>query len=212
MGDTGAMTAAQSKSLLNFSMATSAIAPIVSTIQEVSAIKAQSSYAQTIARTNAALGKLKAAQAIQAGDVAAARREMVTKGQAGAFKATAGGSGIDVNRGSTAAIVSEIKTAGAIDALTIKNNAARAAWGHETQAMEDTFQGQMVRLTSRVKAQQSIATGGLQAVSGPLSIYGNYLKWSRYMGGGSGGPGIAMPWSSGSSPSRSSSQDDFLTG
>lgn len=196
MGDTSSMTASQSTAMMNASMAASAISPIVGTIQQVGAIKAQSSYAETIARTNAAMGKLKAFQAIEAGDVASARKASEVRQTVGSLKATQGGSGVDVNVGSPAATRSDIEKAGAIDVLTIKNNATRAAWGYETQSIEDTFQGQMTRLTGNVKAQQSIASGGLQAISGPLSIYGNYLRWSRYMGGGGGGgSGIVMPWS-----------------
>lgn len=197
MGDTSSMTASQSSDLMNASMATSAIASIAGTIENVKAIKAQSSYAETISRTNAALGKLKAAQVIEAGDIAASRKNLQTQSQIGTIRSQGGASGFDVNKGSPAMEQSSVGTAGAIDELTIKNNAARSAWGFETQSINDTFQGQITKLDATTKVQQSIANGGLQAISGPLGIYANYLRWSRYMGGGGGGgSGIIMPWSS----------------
>jgi hypothetical protein len=34
---------------------------------------------------------------------------------------------------------------------------------------------------------QTLLSGGLKVISEPLSIYSNYLRFSRYMGGGAGG-------------------------
>lgn len=196
MGDTASMTASQSQNLMTASMATSALSSVAGAVEQVNAVKAQGSYSESLARTNAALGKLRASEVLQEGDVAAARKQAQTRSEVGAFRGAGAGSGVDVNKGSSAIIQSELKTVGASDALTIKNNAARAAWGYETQSLQDTFQGQFESLATKTKVQQSIATGGLQAISGPLAIYGNYLRWSRYMGGGGGGgSGIIMPWS-----------------
>lgn len=214
MGDTSSMTASQSSSMMNASMATSAISSIAGTIGQVNAIKAQGDYQASIANTNSALAKLKARQTLEAGDISASRKNLQTKGAVGAFRAQAGGSGVDVNKGSPAMVQSDIRTSGAMDELTIKNNAARAAWGYETQAIEDTFAGKFSALTAKSQATQSIVTGGLQAVSGPMAMYSQSALW-QYRYGLKGVPGIPFPGASmggGGTNSQaipSSNSDDF---
>lgn len=184
----GGSTDAQAKDIMLVSMATSAISSVSSAIQNAQAIKAQGFYASSIANSNAAMAKLKATQALQAGDVAASRKDMVTRGQVGTARAMASGSGVDVNVGSPAAVQSEIRTAGASDVLTIKNNAAREAWGYQTQAIQDTFEGQFSNLTAKSKAQQSLVTGGLQAISGPMALWAKEERIRYSSRGNSGEP------------------------
>lgn len=169
------------------SMGLSSLSSILTTIGQARALTAQGEYEQSISETNAALARLQGKQTIEAGDVAASRKELETEGAIGAQRAAGGASGVDVNTGSSAIVGAATRGAGAIDELTIRNNAARQAWGYQTEAIQDTFKGQIASLTSKAQTDQTILTGGLQAVSGPLAIESNYLRWSRYMGGGGTG-------------------------
>jgi len=197
MGDSAAMSSAQASNVMDASMATSALSSIGGAVLQSSAIKAQGTYANSIAQSNAAMANLKATQTLQAGDVAASRKQLQTEAAVGTARAEGGASGVDVNRGSPAMTQAGIATAGGIDVATIKNNAQRQAWGLQTQAIQETEQGQMEQLTAQQKSTQTLATGGLQAVSGPLSIYSNALRWQRYLGGGGGGgTGMQMAWDS----------------
>jgi hypothetical protein len=204
MGDTAGMTAAQATDMQAASMGASAITSIAGGFENAAAMKAQGNYASSIATTNASMARLKASQTLEAGDVAASRKDLETRGAVGTARAIAGGSGVDVNKGSPAMVQAGIETAGGVDVATIKNNAARAAWGYQTQAIQDTYTAQFETLTAKQKAIQSITTGGLSAISQPLSMYSQRALWDfRYGGRGAQGP-KGQPF-----PDTSSSSDDF---
>lgn len=192
MGDTAGMTSAQASNLMDASMATSAVSSIATGFESAAAIKSQGQYASTIANTNAAMANLKASQTLQAGDIEASRQQEKTQAAVGAARAAAGASGVQVNAGSPAMVRAGMETAGGIDVATIRNNAARSAWGYQTQAIEDTYQGQFDTLTAKAKSEQTLATGGLQAINGPLGIYAQSALW-QYRYGMKGQPGVPYP-------------------
>lgn len=174
------------------SMGLSAISAITGAIMQSSAMRAAGDYQASIAATNAKIAGIQEKQALEAGDVEASRQNLKTQATIGAIKAAQGASGTDVASGSSAIVRSGVAGAGAIDELTIRNNAARRAWGFQTEALEDTFKGQFAQLTAKAQSTQSLITGGLQAISGPLGIESTYLRFARYMGGG-GGSGVPFP-------------------
>lgn len=165
------------------SMFTSGIAAIGTGIAQSRAINAQGAYEESVANTNAKLADLQSKQALHAGDAEIARREEQTRQQEGAARAASGASGVDVNSGSPLAVQKNIDFIGKQDELTIKNNAARTAWGFQTQALQDRFRARMARLTSKTESQQTLITGGLKAINGPLSIYSDYVRYSQRYGG-----------------------------
>lgn len=165
-------------------MGTSAISSIGTGIAQSRAISAQGTVQQSIADSNAKISTLQAGQTIEAGDVEAQRLNLRTQAAVGATRARQGASGVAVNSGTNALVQNAEANAGAVDELTIRSNAARKAWGYQTQALQDTYQGKVASMTAKNQAEQTILTNGLGAVSGPLSIYANYKKWSRGLGGG----------------------------
>ena len=198
MGDTAGMSASQASQLQEGAMATSAMSSIAGTVENIGAIKAQGAYSSSIANANAAMAGLKAKQTLQAGDVSASRKEMQTEQQVGAIKAQQGASGVDVGSGSSAMVRSGVSTVGQIDEATIRNNAAREAWGYQTQATMDTYQGQFDQLTAKSKTFQTAVTGGLSAISGPMAMYSQSALW-QYRYGGRGNPGVPYPSGGGGS-------------
>lgn len=168
------------------SMGLSILGTITTTMQQASAARAQGAYESSIANTNARIARIQARQTIEAGDVMASRKNVETGSIVSSIRAQQGASGIDVGSGSSALVRAGVSAVGAVDELTIRNNAARQAWGYETEAIGDSYKGEYAKLTAKSKETQSILNGGLQAISGPLAIESNYLRWSRYMGGGAG--------------------------
>lgn len=176
------------------SMGLSAVGSILTAVSQSRAAKAQGDYEQSIANTNATIAAIQSKQAIEAGDFAASKKDVQTQQAVGSERAAQGASGIDVASGSSALVRNATEGAGAQDELTIRNNAARQAWGYQTESIEDTYKGQFAQLMAKASSEQSLMTGGLQAISGPLSIESAYLRWSRYMGGGSGGSNGGLPY------------------
>lgn len=178
MGATGSMSA------IYASMGTSAIGSIGNGISQSRAISAQGDVQQAIANSNAKISDLQARQTIEAGDVEASRLNLKTQAAIGATRARQGASGVAVNSGTNALVQNAEANAGAIDEMTIRSNAARKAWGYQTQSLQDTYQGKVASMTAKNQAEQTVLTNGLGAISGPLSIYANYSKWLRSLGGG----------------------------
>ena len=166
----------------------SAIGAITNAFSQASALRAQGDYQQTLADTNAKIANLQAKETLETGDIMASRKNLQTQQQVGAIRAQQGASGVDVASGSAAAVRAGAQGVGAIDELTIRNNAQRQAWGYQTEAEMDTFKGQFAQLTAKAGATQSLMSGGLEAISGPLAMYAKYKYMQKYLGvGGSAG-------------------------
>lgn len=176
----------QSNSLMFASMGISAISAIGNAFSQSRAFKAQGDYEAGLARTNSAIASLQSKQTLEAGDAEASRKNMQTQQQVGAERAAQGASGVDVASGSSALVRNATASVGAIDELTIRNNAARQAWGYQTEAIQDTYKGQFAQLTAKAQSQQSLLTGGLEAISGPLGIYAKYKYLESRFERGSG--------------------------
>lgn len=164
-------------------MGLSAFSSILTTMGEARALKAQADYEQMISRTNANIARIQAKQTIEEGDEQASKVNQVTRQREGEQIAEQAGSGISVNSGSNLLKRIGTEAAGAQDELTIRNNAQRRAWGFKMDALEESYKGEFAQLTAKSKVNQTLINGGLEAVSGPLAIESNYLRFSKYKNG-----------------------------
>lgn len=128
----------------------------------------QGSFQRQIANQNSQLANLQAADAIQRGNIMAVRENQKAAALVGAQRASMGSQGVDVNTGSTAQIQADTAGLSAIDQLTIKNNAAREAWGYNVQALQSSAQGKMDYLAARGNANSTMLTGGLGFLKGGM--------------------------------------------
>ncbi len=167
-------------------MGLSEASSIGTAFSQSAAIKAKGDYDSTVANANASIAGLSAKQTLEAGDIAASRRQLKTQQTVSAIRAGQGASGVDVTSGSSSLTRIGEDFAGRIDAMTIRNNATRQAWGYQTEAIQDTYAGQFAHLAATAKSQQTLITGGLEAVEGPLNIYSKSQYLQRRMGGGAG--------------------------
>jgi hypothetical protein len=169
-------------------MGLSAAGSIGTAYSQSEALKATGRYQKSIADVNATMADLAGTQTLQAGDIAASRKNLETKGKVGEELAVQGASGVDVGSGSAALTRIGTNLAGGIDELTIRNNAARQAWGYKVQGIQDRFQGQFAQMTAENQAKQTLLSGGLQAIAGPLQIYGTYQRFNKWFGNAPGTP------------------------
>ncbi len=117
--------------------------------------------------------------AIYAGGEAAKRFGMKSAQEAGSIKAKQGASGVDVGGGSSVAVQAGQKTVSDLDMATIRNNAARKAYGYEEEAAVDTQQGQLYRAASSnsLEAGNIAAMGSL--ISGVSSVSSKWLQGNQ---------------------------------
>lgn len=132
---------------------------------------------------NAQIATYQADDALLRGNVAASRRIVQTKQTIGAQRVALAAQGVDVNSGSAADIQENSAAIGAIDAQTIKNNAAREAWGYKMNAADYNLRGQLVARTADNEAAQTLLAGSsnlLLAQSGfGQSLFTPYPLFTR---------------------------------
>ena len=131
--------------------------------QTASAFK-QAQFQQSMARRQADMSSMAAGDALLRGQNAGTRLAMRGSSIVGAQKAAAAASGVDVASGSSAQGIGATEAGVALDVSTAQNNAAREAWGYETEATNQNL---------RASEYGSAATGAL--VGGGLSAAGSAL-------------------------------------
>lgn len=127
--------------------------------------RAQGQYAGRIADQNAGLAEAQAADAVARGTVAEGRFRQGTRGLIGSERATAAANGIDVGTGSAADIQANTAQLGELDALTIRNNAAREAYGYRVDAANYRAQGANAR-AGGANAAGAAGIGALSTLAG----------------------------------------------
>lgn len=171
------------------------------------AASASAKYQAAVARNNAVIAQQNAAYALQAGERAATKKQLETAGTIGREKAIQGAGNLDVNTGSPADVRGSTASLGELDALTIRNNAARQAYGYATQSQSfgsqaalDTAAGSQALTAGYIGAGTSLLSGASSVAQKWGDIFGsgssgftnsNSTDWSMYGGTGpDGGPGM----------------------
>lgn len=95
-------------------------------------------------------------------------REQVRK-LTGEQRAAMGAAGGVLGMGTNEALLEQTQTMGEMDAVTIRANALREAWGYKVGADTTRYQGELARTKGRYDAMGTMLTSGLQA-------FGTYKK------------------------------------
>lgn len=123
--------------------------------------KAQGRYERSLSNFNAMQQEQAAASFEQAKDLEARRLMSSAKRLQGAQRTGVAGQNVDVSFGTPAAAIEETRALSALDALTIRNNAAREAMGFRGNAVAERLRGRMSEVAGRMNAGASLATGGM---------------------------------------------------
>lgn len=148
---------------------------LINANQQAAGLKAQAGFSSAMDEINAGMSDRAADDAVSRGETAASRARLKGKMVIGSQRAALAASGVDVNTGSAADVQADTAAMSALDAQTIKNNAAREALGYKTQALNFRTRAQMTRLGGDNAAGNTMLTGGMQ--------FANYsaqaLDWQR---------------------------------
>jgi hypothetical protein len=136
---------------------------------------------------NAHVADLQAQDAIERGQQEESRFRQGVRLMMGEQRAGIAASGIDVGFGSAVDVQADTAYLGELDALTLRQNAMREAWGHKVSAVELRKRGKVAReegvmLEGAGRAAQTAARVG--AISGAVLTGGSLLA-QRYGFGGS---------------------------
>ena len=144
---------------------------IASSYTQSRAIKAQGAYESQIAESNARLAGLQSEDALARGEQEARNYQINLKKLQGTQRASLAAQGLDLGYGSAADVLSDTAYLGAMDVLTIRNNAFRESWGYDIQASEYRSQAGFAQTTAKFRSAQTILTGGMQLATMGTQFY-----------------------------------------
>ncbi len=118
----------------------------------LAAQRAAESQAQ-LAEYNAAVADLQAKDALQRGDLDAQRYRSRTRVLVGEQRAGIAAGNIDVGYGSAVDVQADATFLGELDALTVRTNAAREAWGYRVEAEDLRTRAEIARQEGAAAAE-----------------------------------------------------------
>lgn len=116
-----------------------------------------------LAKYNAQVSELMAADALKRGKEAESRHRADVRGLIGSQRAGYAGQGIDANDGSALDVQADTAAQGELDALQIRHNAAMEAWGHRAQASESRYRGKIARVQGFTGAAGTLLNTGAES-------------------------------------------------
>ena len=154
----------------------------------------QADYMSSVARNNASIARQNAQATTQAGDYNASTVKMRGGEVAAQEQAAQGANNIDVNVGSAAAVRNSTERISAMDAAMVQYNAARAAYGMETQARADITQSKLDKMAGRNALFTGVAKSTGAALTASAAFPSSYAttgkaltgKWANYPQDGGG--------------------------
>jgi hypothetical protein len=154
--------AAQPSSFMQYSsLLTQAMSTGANAYVQAGAISEQGKFQTQQMETNARMAKMQADQATKRGEKAAQAVRQKTKQLIGSQRAALAAQGIEVNADTAADIQADTSALGALDALTVKNNAWLEAWGYKVQANDYETQAKMVSNAAKYNSKMTLVTGGI---------------------------------------------------
>lgn len=163
-------------------------------ISSADAASASAKFNAATAAQNQQIATQNANLAEAAGEQQAGMAQQKTRAEVGAIKASQAASNVDVNSGSAVDVQSSAADLGELNAITIRSNAAKQAYGYETQSTG--YQDQSNLDTSQ--AANATTAGGITAGSTILGGVGsagsNYANFLNQSSGGFTAPGAAASY------------------
>lgn len=142
--------------------------------QQAAAQKQQANYQAAIARNNQTVAQWKADDAIKRGKAAQDEHRQNVVAFKGKQRAAMAASGFDINEDDALDILADTAEIGELDALTIKSNAAREAWGHQVEGSNAGAQAGLY--DSKANNINSAFAMGTELFSGIGSVADKWAK------------------------------------
>jgi hypothetical protein len=100
----------------------------------------------------------------------------------GRTKAAQAASGIDVNSGSAVSVQASERMLGMLDALTIRSNAARAAYGYQAEAGNEIARSKMLRQRGKMARISGLMDASGTILEGASSVDRQRRIWQDTVG------------------------------
>lgn len=158
---------------------TSAISGVQGAAGQAQSIKDQMDFQSQQTAFNIEMAQLQGEDVIARGDEQAQKVKKAAGQLKGSQRAAAAAQGIGIDTGNVADMVADTERLSTEDFISIRNNAAREAFGYKAQAVSYGAQGAMNNLASQNQANNTILTGGLNFVRDAGRGYSDYKKYQN---------------------------------
>lgn len=139
----------------------------------------QGQYKQQVAEINAGFAEEQAADAVARGVEEEQRLRVQIRRAVGQTRAAYGAQGVEINEGSSADVQASIAYMGELDAITLRNNAAREAWGYKVQGASYRMQGGLDRYAGNMQAAGTILGGAYNYYQMKPGVNDAISKWGK---------------------------------
>lgn len=120
----------------------------------------QGEYQAGIAKNNAIVQQQQAKDALQRGEQAELHQRIRSAQAVGRQRAQMGAAGVGLSSGSPSQVLQDTAKLGELDALTVRNNAQREAYGHNVEEMNFKSDAKFARMKGRYGAASTLLTTG----------------------------------------------------
>lgn len=162
----------------------SAVISAYSAKKQGDAAESAANYQAAVARNNQIIADQYAKTEIQKGQAEEAAKRQETAQRIGAIRAAIGGSGLDPGGETPLRLQSDTARLGEQDAQTIRNNAARAAYGFQVKGMNYAAEASLDEMRGRSAAEGGSLGAWSSIISGAAGV-GD--KWAKFKSTGVSG-------------------------
>lgn len=146
-------------------------------VKEGEAAQASANYNAAVQRANAAQAKSNQQLASQAGMAQEGMFQQKTRAETGQTIANQAGSGVDVNSGSATDVQASQAELGQLDAMTIRSNATKEAYGYQVQEVNDKAQANLDVFEGKNAKKASIINAAGTLIGGASDAATSYQKY-----------------------------------
>lgn len=136
------------------------------------AAKAAANAEADMQEYNAKVAELQAEDASQRGDIQASRYKEQIRAVVGRQRTAYGAQGVDVASGTPLAVQADTTAIGEMDALQLKSNAAREAWGYKVEAYDSKLRAYYARREGVMLAGAANTNAWAAGLSGAGGVLG----------------------------------------
>jgi hypothetical protein len=149
-------------------------------IQSGQAQKKQARYQAGVERNNATIAGWQAQDATQRGQIEEQRQRLATARLKSSQRAAFGSNGVEIDSGSPLDVLMDTAQLGELDALTIRSNAEREAYGFRSQSGNLMAQAGLTQMAGRSAQQASFVSAGSTLLSTAGTTYDRYATYKKY--------------------------------
>lgn len=138
--------------------------------QQAVAQKEAANYSAAVDQNNAKLADYKAETVARIGSVEEERQRAKVRQMIGSQRAAFASNGLDLSEGTPLDVVSETAGTGIEDALTIRANAMREAWGYRQEATDLRSSATFKKVSGINAANSTLLTTGASVAQGAAAL------------------------------------------